>query len=435
MLKQHLYLQICAVFSVGLVVFTLLGGLIWDAMGHEDYVRELFQRTSALTKLLLPPNDATVEVHQVAVDRISANLDFEVSVYGADGSIIATSGTAKDLSDIDYVPSRWTPIQGTARWVTILDDGRFVAIDLDRIIVPDELLGFGLLLVLLALLMTIVMYPVIRRLTRRLERLQAGVERIGSGELGARVPVEGHDEVSRVALSFNLAAERIEQLVTSQRMLLANASHELRTPLARIRLGIEILKSKDDPARRADLQKDIRELDDLVDELILLSRLDAAPTNKTKEQIDLMALTAEECARYPECEFSGELAEISGDHRMLQHLLRNLLDNAYKHGAAPTSVSVRNGDGLAILCVRDSGSGIPEEMHGQVFEPFIRLAGKQNIPGSGIGLSLVKKIADAHNATIDLSSTDGFQFAVTFPASVPQCDPGPPLSGERAPPA
>ncbi len=104
-------------------------------------------------------------------------------------------------------------------------------------------------------------YPLVRWLTRRLERLQTGVESLGAGELSARVKVEGKDEVARLAASFNNAAARIEELVSAHKMLLANTSHELRTPLSRIRLGIELIQASADPARKAALEKDIAELD------------------------------------------------------------------------------------------------------------------------------------------------------------------------------
>ena len=130
----------------------------------------------------------------------------------------------------------------------------------------------------IALAVAICAYPLVRRLTRRLERLQAGVEQLGAGDLAARVKVEGKDEVAMLAESFNRAAARIEDLVGSHKLLLANASHELRTPLSRIRMGVELLKETAGPQdlkRKADLERDIAELDALIDEILLSSRLDA----------------------------------------------------------------------------------------------------------------------------------------------------------------
>ena len=143
--------------------------------------------------------------------------------------------------------------------------------------------------ILLALGVGVGAYPVVRRLTRRLERLQSGVNQWGAADLSARVDVEGHDEVAQLAQAFNDAAARIEQLVGAHRTLLANASHELRSPLARIRLGIELLSTDPSPARRAELARDISELDQLIDEILLASRLEGgAPPER--ELVDLTAL-------------------------------------------------------------------------------------------------------------------------------------------------
>ena len=104
----------------------------------------------------------------------------------------------------------------------------------------------------IALAVAICAYPLVRRLTRRLERLQAGRGVAGRRRSRARAcKVEGKDEVARLAESFNRAAARIEELVGSHKLLLANASHELRTPLSRIRLGVELLKEGADPKRKA----------------------------------------------------------------------------------------------------------------------------------------------------------------------------------------
>src|SRR2546430_1280797 len=126
--------------------------------------------------------------------------------------------------------------------------------------------GLFLALALLALAVAVGAYPVVRRLTSRLERLQAGVESLGAGELSARVKVEGRDEVARLAESFNRAAGRIEDLVGAHKSLLANASHELRTPLTRIRMAVELMKESVDSKRKREVEHDIAGLDALIDE-------------------------------------------------------------------------------------------------------------------------------------------------------------------------
>jgi signal transduction histidine kinase len=184
-------------------------------------------------------------------------------------------------------------------------------------------------------------YPLVRRLTRRLERLQAGVESLGAGKLSARVKVEGKDEVARLAESFNRAAARIEELVSAHKMLLANTSHELRTPLSRIRLGIELMKDNADPVRKAALGRDIAELDGLIEQILLSSRLDATKAVEAPEEIDLLALAAEEAARYEQCSVAGIPVVITGNRALLQRMVRDLLDNVDAREAWPRSSARR----------------------------------------------------------------------------------------------
>ena len=191
----------------------------------------------------------------------------------------------------------------------------------------------------IALAVALGAWPIVRRLTRRLERLQHGVESLGAGDLAARVKVEGRDEVARLAQSFNQAAARIENLVGAHKLLLANASHELRTPLTRIRLGLELVEAQ--PERKAELEKDIAELDQLVDEILLVSRLDAADQLDVREDIDLAALAAEECARYDDCSVEGKPVTVRGDPMLLRRMIRNLVENADLHGKPPIEVTCR----------------------------------------------------------------------------------------------
>jgi signal transduction histidine kinase len=255
---------------------------------------------------------------------------------------------------------------------------------------------FVFMLGLLALAIGIGAYPVVRRLTARLERLQAGVESLGAGDLAARVRVEGRDEIGRLAESFNQAAARIEALVGAHKALLANASHELRTPLARIRLAVELMKERADPRRREELEADIAELDALIDEILLASRLDASATVDATEPVDLLALAAEECARYDGAAVEGEAVLVQGEARLLRRLLRNLLENARRHGAPPVDVRVRRAGAAAEVSVCDAGPGIPAADRERAFRPFYRAAGAADGRGAGLGLALVRQIARRH---------------------------------------
>ena len=164
-----------------------------------------------------------------------------------------------------------TTPRGPAIALSLPDGRRFLVRRPGRPPPPGPILTFALI----ALGIGVGAYPVVRRLTRRLERLQTGVNAWGAGNLGTRVAVEGRDEVAQLAASFNDAAARIEQLVNVHKSLLANASHELRSPLARIRLGVELMAVDPSPARQSELARDIGELDQLIDEILLASRLES----------------------------------------------------------------------------------------------------------------------------------------------------------------
>ena len=269
----------------------------------------------------------------------------------------------------------------------------------------------------LALAVGIFVYPLARHLTKRLERLQQGVESLGAGNLSARVPVEGHDEVARLADSFNRAAARIEDLVGAHKTMLANASHELRTPLARIRLATELMKDSADPKRKAGLEQDIAELDLLIDEILLASRLDAVAESDADEDIDLLALAAEECARYAGVQLDGSPVVYRGDPRLLRRLLRNLLENAQRHGTPPVEVRVAPHAGGAEIVVCDQGAAIPEDQSRRLFEPFYRRPGYNKSVGAGLGLALVRQIAERHGGTVRYASTHDRRnsFVVTLP--------------------
>jgi signal transduction histidine kinase len=205
------------------------------------------------------------------------------------------------------------------------------------------------------------------------------VEALGAGELSARVKVEGKDEVARLAESFNAAAARIEALVGAHKSLLANASHELRTPLARIRMALELGKDK------REVERDIAELDTLIDEVLLASRLDAISSLEQIEDVDLLALAAEEAARY-DVEAQGTPVIVRGDARLLRRMIRNLLENARRHGSPPIEVQVENHQ----LRVCDAGAGVPAAERERIFEPFYSKR------GTGLGLALVRQIARRH---------------------------------------
>ena len=173
-----------------------------------------------------------------------------------------------------------------------------------------------------------------------------------------------------------------------------------------------------DPERRAALQRDIAELDALIDEILLMSRLDAGSHADLSQRIDLVALAAEECARYEDCTLSGRAPDIFGDPRLLRRLIRNLLENAHNHAAPPVEVVISQSDDRVALTVSDGGDGIPEADQEKVFQPFFRSPNRQNLKGYGLGLPLVRQIAEAHGGSVTILPREEARSSirVTLPA-------------------
>ncbi len=396
MLRRRLYLQIYFTIIASLVIVVLLSGLLWSVFGRDHLYHEVFEITGRLAYLSLPAADAPDSVQREAVERLGRELGIDISLFDRHRRLIASSGEASPPPPQLAPSSGWHRAHGTLD----LPDGRWLVVDLGRRGVRHPLLNLALFLGSVALGVGFGAYPFVRRLTRRLERLQKGVERIGSGDLAARIEVEGRDEVAGLAESFNEAAEKIEKLIDAHRLLLANASHELRTPLSRIRLGVDMLENGGDPARRAVLHHDIAELDSLIEEILLMSRLDAGSHADLSKKVDFVALVAEECARYEDCTLSGWAPEIPGDPRLLRRLVRNLLENAHNHAAPPVEAEIVSSADAVTLTVSDGGDGISEADREKVFQPFYRASGKQNVEGFGLGLPLVRQIAEAHGGSV-----------------------------------
>jgi signal transduction histidine kinase len=392
---RRLYLRIYLAVLASLAAFALVSGFLWRQLGDAGPVGHAFEVAGTLAQNVLPAAGAPNSEQQAALERLAANLKADVALFTADRTPIATVGTPLPAPDGVRGRGGWLRQGSGPVWAVRLPDGRWLVA---RVPHDHRRPGLGLFftLLLVAVAVGVGAYPVVRRVTARLERLQAGVESLGAGDLGARVKVEGRDEVARLAESFNRAAARIEELVGAHKTLLANTSHELRTPLARIRMAVELMKESADPKRKRELEQDIAELDALIDEILLASRLDAVKDRETDEDVDLLALASEECARYEEAVLDGQPAIIRGDPRLLRRLIRNLLENARRHGAPPIEVRVLRAAGGVELRVSDQGPGIPEAEREGVFQPFHRFAGSVSGVGVGLGLTLVRQIARRH---------------------------------------
>ena len=399
---RRLYLQIYLAFLGILLLFGVLVTVASLLLPMHPQEHLLFDGMGAVLSELLPGPERPVGELQAAVEHLRLLLPIDLAVHSADGALLAAVGPPLPAPLPQHMAPGWMRARGAAaHTVTLaLPDGRFVVARWQR---PHRAVGLLGALGLLAIAIALGAYPIVRRITRRLERLQTQVEALGAGDLTVRVEVEGRDEVAQLARSFNHAADRIARLVNAQRTMLAGASHALRSPLARMRMAIELLPHDERPELQVRLTRDIAELDALIGELLLASRLDTLEHLEYIEEIDLLALLAEEGARSA-AEISGSPVCIRGDPRMLRRLLRNLFENAQRYAAgSPIEASVvpLHPTG-ALLCIADRGPGVPEQERERIFAPFYRPAGmrERGDGGVGLGLALVRQIARHHDGDV-----------------------------------
>ena len=415
---QRLYLQFYLTILAVLVVFVSVAALLWWLAEDEGRTPQNFEVAAELTGALLPDSDAPVAEQQRAIAILQRKLRIDIALYQPDGTLIAMAGKPQPRFDLSRARPGWRRGPAGPNFSLMLPDGRWLVARQIRER-PNPTFWIAAALALVALAVAVGAYPVVRGLGRRLERLKAGVDRFG-GDLAARVKVEGRDELAALARSFNRSAERIEELVTAHRLLLANCSHELRTPLARIAVAASLLGETADARTRDSLKRDIAELDHLIDEILLMSRLDAQPQLERHEPIDLLALAAEEAAHY-DLEADGTPVTVVGDRLLLRRLIRNLLENARRYGGdGSIGVSVQPEGSSAVLEVTDRGPGVPEAEREHIFEPFYRLAETSEAGrGSGLGLALVRQIARRHggDAVCLASEPAGSRFRVDLPAA------------------
>ena len=437
---KSLYLRIYLTVVVALALFAF--GSAWLFQREVEVQRGRFEgqvaeRVGAWAELIqrsLPAADAPRDEQAQALREWSQRLRVAIALDDEQGQRIAAS---------DSYLRRNAEMPGNPRGLPVrLDDGRTLWVlrgpmagmrgagggaPPPALQPPPWARGAGLvaLLVLLFVAVAAGAFPVVRRLTRRLESLKQGVERFGAGALGQRVDASGKDEVAAVAASFNQAAERIEALVASHKNLLANASHELRSPLARMKMALSMLDDTHDPAQRERLAREVRtnigELDALVEEVLLASRLDAQAATFTPVPVDVIPLAAEEAAQVgAELQARDTRLVVPGDERLLRRALRNLLENARRYGGAGEITLYAQRQGASVeLRVCDRGPGVPEALRERIFEPFFRLPGHAEREGGvGLGLALVKQIALRHGGRVRCEPQPG--GGSCFVLSLPQ---------------
>lgn len=244
-----------------------------------------------------------------------------------------------------------------------------------------------------------------RRFTRPLERLAAAAETVGRSPELERAPEEGPEDLRRVAREFNAMAERVRRMLDEQQLLLRAIGHDLRTPLSSLRIRLEFVEDRE---LRERMSATLAEIEQLT--AIALDAARGGAVNEDVRRIDLSALVSAVCEDAVELGravtlVEAEDADVPGRSSELRRAVQNLIDNAVLHGGGARVRVLRERD-VAVVIVEDDGPGIPEADLPRVTEPFVRLDASRNAEagGHGLGLTIVKAIAERHRGSLTLAN-------------------------------
>jgi signal transduction histidine kinase len=407
-------------FAVAVTATFLAGMQSALRFGWHDYARPLVSDyvDSLVLQIGTPPD---VEKARA----LAARLPLRIRIEGPVVNWSSHPGEKRRFShpEREHSGSAWRPVR-------VLADGHRISFGLANLARGDDspedeprLIGWVTLAVLL--LLTALAYLTVRRLLRPLNDIRAGALRYGRGDFSQPIPTRRHDELGDLALQINGMADGLHQMLDAKRQLLLAISHELRSPLTRARLNAELV---DESEARSALLRDLSEMRDLITDLLESERLSAGHSALQLEATDLNALVRELVqAQFGErgigLELAAGLPALPLDPTRIKLLLRNLLDNALRHGAEASEapiVSVARQDDVVLLCVRDHGPGVTEAQLQQLGGAFYRAdaARARNTGGVGLGLYLCRLVAEAHGGSLTIHNAQpGLAIEVRLPTS------------------
>lgn len=450
-LRTRLMLAYTSLIVIGFGGLALFAGNQIATSAAEDYERELLAQAGLLARALVEPLEhlAEGETSEAAVARQVAQYARQAGAHivivdprgrawlASDG--VLPAGELHDDPEIaaalNYraVPDSRPSANGEP-WLyaaaPITEDDQLLgvvrldtALTATRSLVLQRWLVLGGGVLLLALLALLASSWLAASLTRPLAQLRQSALELAAGNLALRLPAERDDEIGALAASFNHMAERVQAMIDEQRAFASNASHELRTPLTTIRLRSEALRAGGvDPATAqeyiGEIDEEVQRLGALVDDLILLSRLDSGRAERAEQQVDPARLARHLLQRLaPRAEAqqvalilttAPDLPPLNASLSHLHVVFRNLLDNALKHtppgGRIRWSLAVA--DGALQTVIEDNGQGIAAEDLPHLFERFYRVdkgRSREN-PGVGLGLSLVKAVVESYGGEVKINS-------------------------------
>jgi len=448
--------------GMALLTAVILGGILLGVLAnHYSKAEDSYLNASAKLVVADPPPLTTVQDLTSWAQAAALTTQTRVQVYLQSGTLVVDSGSPNKLDaetllgrgngyghgfgDHDGLPN---PLGnglfgtgGSARSTRSLTmdmgNGAYVKLSEGPASGRDALVSAAVALILAAALAVglaaLAGYLVAVRIARPVVALTVASDKMAGGDLGARAPVAGGDEVGRLGESFNGMAARVETTVTSLRRFVADAAHEIGTPLTALQADLELAERKatsDDERRLVDraLVQTAR-LATLSDNLLQLSRLEAGePAGGEAPRTDLAAVAleladgvasrAEQAGIELVVDVTGGPLLVPVERARLQTVLANLLDNAVKFtpSGGTVTLTVRTEAGAALAAVADTGVGIPTEEQRQIFERFHRARNVSAYPGNGLGLAIVKAAVERSGGGVSFASSEaGTTFRVSLP--------------------
>jgi two-component system, OmpR family, sensor histidine kinase MprB len=395
----------------------------------------------SLVPVLAPDPDKSagyVQVVDVAGNTIREPGGLVLPVSPRDREIASKGGTWLRTENVEGVPMRLFTQQRTFTSSNGEHGDLALQVALPLTAANSELHKLRLAFLFLILagfgMATVGTSFIVRRTMRPVARLTGAAEEIArTRDLTTRIEDYGTDELGRLASTFNTMLDALERSLGQQRQLILDSSHELRTPLASLRTNVEVLHDVDRLSaeqRKSLLNGIVTQLDELtglVADVVELARGEAPEASQEDIALDELVLRAVDRAQrhWPNVEFDydGEQVEVRGVPARLDRAIANLLDNAGKFSPAESKVDVRL-TSRGVLTVADRGPGVPEEAIGHVFDRFFRADEARALPGSGLGLSIVKQVAEGHSGTVSITNRASGGAVVTLAL---------PVGGARAP--
>ncbi|BBN80665.1 hypothetical protein PA25_06500 [Pseudoalteromonas sp. A25] len=341
-------------------------------------------------------------------------LDVDLSVLAAQGSVVE-------------LISGWTQDRVTAYYQHGEQVLKMSKMHIDK---QAYLLYWQSLLVTILTVLALFVYCYVHMHKKYLKRLLKAYQAYGQGKLSLRVPTEMPAPYSVLASHFNTMAEKIESLLEEHQHMLNGISHDLKTPLARLRFALDMTRSCNSAEEYREtiqfMDEDLDALDELLDDWFLYVGLNAARTEPKIKSCLLDSIVNKVVSRsvpaYSKVNALNHIQPdilVNADSKLLTRAIENLVNNACKFASSTIRVSTRTTSKYVCIDVEDDGAGIPEDKRTAVLKPFLRLDSSRNVPGIGLGLSIVASILNSHNGKLEIcdSSLGGAKITLMLPIS------------------